>query len=161
MKPHKMWGFIWNPNCLTFRLYISKKIWVETMNSLKILKETNIWKNYPACKELNDKDHPHQIMKLCSLCSLSKCSFFLLAPDVTPETSQESTKRAQRTQRAMQLTMKINRAKQLVREGTSFRKAARMCGVNSTTLHNRLKGRASLKPYTSTGTWHLFWQELF
>ena len=27
MKPHKMWGFIWDPNCLTFRLYyISKKI---------------------------------------------------------------------------------------------------------------------------------------
>ena len=33
MKPHKMWGFIWDPNCcfiwdpncLTFRLYISKK----------------------------------------------------------------------------------------------------------------------------------------
>ena len=24
MKPHKMWGFIWDPNCLTFRLYISK-----------------------------------------------------------------------------------------------------------------------------------------
>ena len=22
MKPHKMWGFIWDPNCLTFRLYI-------------------------------------------------------------------------------------------------------------------------------------------
>ena len=52
MQPHKMWGFIWDPNCLTFRLYISKKKWVETMNILKILKETNIWKNYPACKEL-------------------------------------------------------------------------------------------------------------
>ena len=26
--------------------------WVETMNFLKLLKETNIWKNYPACKEL-------------------------------------------------------------------------------------------------------------
>ena len=26
MKPHKMWGFIWDPNCLTFRLYISKKM---------------------------------------------------------------------------------------------------------------------------------------
>ena len=25
MKPHKVWGFIWDPNCLTFRLYISKK----------------------------------------------------------------------------------------------------------------------------------------
>ena len=25
------------------------------MNFLKILKETNIWKNYPACKELSDK----------------------------------------------------------------------------------------------------------
>ena len=24
MKLHKMWGFIWDPNCLTFRLYISK-----------------------------------------------------------------------------------------------------------------------------------------
>ena len=24
MKPHKMWGFVWDPNCLTFRLYISK-----------------------------------------------------------------------------------------------------------------------------------------
>ena len=53
MKPHKIWGFIWDPNCLTFRLYIGKKKWVETMNSLKILKETNIWKNYPACKELH------------------------------------------------------------------------------------------------------------
>ena len=28
------------------------KLWVETMNFLKILKETNICKNYPACKEL-------------------------------------------------------------------------------------------------------------
>ena len=26
MKPHKMWGFIWDPNCLTFRLYISKTV---------------------------------------------------------------------------------------------------------------------------------------
>ena len=25
MKPHKMWGFIWDPNYLTFRLYIGKK----------------------------------------------------------------------------------------------------------------------------------------
>ena len=25
MKPHKMWGFIWDPYCLTFRLYISIK----------------------------------------------------------------------------------------------------------------------------------------
>ena len=24
MKPHNMWGFIWDPNCLTFRLNISK-----------------------------------------------------------------------------------------------------------------------------------------
>ena len=39
MKPHKMWGFIWDPNCLTFGLYISKKKWVETINFLKILKE--------------------------------------------------------------------------------------------------------------------------
>ena len=52
MKPHKTWGFIWDPNCLTFRLYISKKMgWNNEF--LKILKETNIWKNYPACKELN------------------------------------------------------------------------------------------------------------
>ena len=33
--------------------YILAKKWVETINFLKILKETNIWKNYPACKELN------------------------------------------------------------------------------------------------------------
>ena len=33
-------------------IYQQKK-WVETMIFLKILKETNIWKNYPACKELN------------------------------------------------------------------------------------------------------------
>ena len=32
-------------------IYQQKK-WVETMNFLKILKETNIWRNYPACKEL-------------------------------------------------------------------------------------------------------------
>ena len=32
-------------------IYQPKK-WVETMNFLKILKETNIWKNYPACKEI-------------------------------------------------------------------------------------------------------------
>jgi len=36
-----------------------RKKWVETMNFLKILKETNIWKNYPACKELR--------VTLCSL----------------------------------------------------------------------------------------------
>ena len=48
------------PNCLTFRLYISKKKWVETMNFLKILNETNIWKNYPACKEL--------MIHGCSIC---------------------------------------------------------------------------------------------
>ena len=32
MKPHKTWGFNWDPNCLTFRLYISKifgrKLWL-------------------------------------------------------------------------------------------------------------------------------------
>ena len=33
-------------------IYHQKKIWVEPMNFLKVLKETNIWKNYPACKEL-------------------------------------------------------------------------------------------------------------
>ena len=32
-------------------IYQHKK-WVETMDFLKILKETNIWNNYPACKEL-------------------------------------------------------------------------------------------------------------
>ena len=32
-------------------IYQQKK-WVETMIFFKILKETNIWKNYPACKEL-------------------------------------------------------------------------------------------------------------
>ena len=26
MRPHKMWGLIWEPNCLTLRLYISKKL---------------------------------------------------------------------------------------------------------------------------------------
>ena len=30
MKPHKMWGFIWDPNCLTFRLCIGIKYWFET-----------------------------------------------------------------------------------------------------------------------------------
>ena len=32
-------------------IYRQKK-WVERMNFLKNLKETNILKNYPACKEL-------------------------------------------------------------------------------------------------------------
>ena len=34
-------------------IYQQKKR-VETMTFLKNLKETNIWKNYPACKELNN-----------------------------------------------------------------------------------------------------------
>ena len=68
MKPHKMWGFIWDPNCLTFRLNIIKKKWVETMNFLKILKETNIWKNYPACKELNM--FYFHIIRACSFCHI-------------------------------------------------------------------------------------------
>ena len=50
MKPHKMWGFIWDPNCLTFRLYISKKNGWKQCFFYKILKETNIWKNYLACE---------------------------------------------------------------------------------------------------------------
>jgi len=39
--------FIWHSD------HISAKKLVETMNFLKILKETNIWKNYPACNELS------------------------------------------------------------------------------------------------------------
>ena len=32
MKPHKTWGFIWDPNCSTFRLYIyQQNILEETM----------------------------------------------------------------------------------------------------------------------------------
>ena len=41
-------------------IYQQKK-WVETMNFLKILKETNIWKNYPACKELNADNKNKQL----------------------------------------------------------------------------------------------------
>jgi len=54
IKPHKMWGFIWDPNCLTFRLYISKQNGWKQWFFLNFLKEINIWKNYPACKELKE-----------------------------------------------------------------------------------------------------------
>ena len=47
MKPHKTWGFIWDPNCLTFRLYMSKDIlwkqWIFANYGWKI-----IWKNLPS-----------------------------------------------------------------------------------------------------------------
>ena len=54
MKPHKMWGFIWDPNCLTFRLFSAKHLGGNN-DFLHLLKERNIWKNYPACKELRLK----------------------------------------------------------------------------------------------------------
>ena len=37
-----------------FQIIYQQKKWVETMNFLKILKETNIWKKYPAGKELTN-----------------------------------------------------------------------------------------------------------
>ena len=46
MKPHITWGFIWDPICLT--LYLG-----GNNDFLHLLKEQNIWKNYPACKELS------------------------------------------------------------------------------------------------------------
>ena len=44
MKPHKIRGFIWDPNCLTFRLYISKKMggnneFFENLEKNKYLKK--------------------------------------------------------------------------------------------------------------------------
>ena len=37
---------------IIYHIIYQQKYWVETMNFLKILKETTILKNYPACKEL-------------------------------------------------------------------------------------------------------------
>ena len=39
------------------QIIYQQKNWLETMNFLKILKETNIWKNYPACKELKNHNY--------------------------------------------------------------------------------------------------------
>ena len=52
MKPHKMWGsseiqIVWHSD------YISAKYLGGNIEFLHLLKEKNIWKNYPACKELN------------------------------------------------------------------------------------------------------------
>ena len=44
MKPHKI--FVWQLD------YISAKYLGGNIGFLHLLKETNIWKNYPACKEL-------------------------------------------------------------------------------------------------------------
>ena len=49
MRPHKMWGLIWYPNCLTFILYISKYIgfnhWIWAFLGRKKKR-----KDYWACK---------------------------------------------------------------------------------------------------------------
>ena len=47
-------------------IYRQKK-WIETMDFLKILKETNIWKNYPACKELMQTTNNTQSCNMCLL----------------------------------------------------------------------------------------------
>ena len=75
----QIWGFIWDPNCLTFRLYIAAKQWVETMNFLKILKETNIWKSYPACKELKSALALNRNVNILAPCSYTHLLFFLFA----------------------------------------------------------------------------------
>ena len=57
MKPHKMWGFIWDPNCLTFRLervrvYLNSRVFLNTLDFQAIkyyseLDNTEIWN--PKC----------------------------------------------------------------------------------------------------------------
>ena len=46
---------IWDPNCLKIQIIYQQKNGWKQCFFLKILKETNIWKNYPACKELRVK----------------------------------------------------------------------------------------------------------
>ena len=58
MKPHKMWGFIWDPNCLTFRLYISKKnVWKQWFfwNFWK----KQIFEKLPSMQRVNNSDWYH------------------------------------------------------------------------------------------------------
>jgi len=50
MKPHKMWGFIWDPNCLTFRLYIIKKNGWKQWIFLKFWKKQIFEKNTQHAK---------------------------------------------------------------------------------------------------------------
>ena len=52
MKPHKMWGFIWDPNCLTFRLYISKKMGGNNDFFWKFWKNKYL-KKLPSMQRLN------------------------------------------------------------------------------------------------------------
>ena len=72
MKPQILWGFIWGPTkcgasseiqIVWHSDYISEKYMWGNNDLLHHLKEKNIWKNYPACKELkrwksnNKKSH--------------------------------------------------------------------------------------------------------
>jgi len=44
MRPNKMLGLIWDPNCLTLRLYFSKTL-DGNKEFLQTLKEKEQWKN--------------------------------------------------------------------------------------------------------------------
>ena len=52
MKPHKMWGFIWDPNYLTFRLYIGIKNWFETKIFCKFWRKKSL-KKWPSMQRFN------------------------------------------------------------------------------------------------------------
>ena len=54
MKPHKMWGFIWDPNCLKFRLYISK-IFGRKQWLFAYFKRKKYLKKLPSMQRVNAK----------------------------------------------------------------------------------------------------------
>jgi len=60
--------------------YISAKYLGGNNDCLHLLKERNVWKNYPACKELNMPFHPeHRVeYSLCLVLSIWLQQFFLM-----------------------------------------------------------------------------------
>ena len=57
MKPHKMWGFVWDPNCLTFRLYISKKKMGGNKDLFAKFERKKYLKKLPSMQRVNQHMH--------------------------------------------------------------------------------------------------------
>ena len=68
MKPHKMWGFIWDPNCLTYGLYISK-IFERKQWFVASFERTKYLKKLPSMQRV--KSHSSTIIEgQSSICQL-------------------------------------------------------------------------------------------
>ena len=54
MKPHKMWGFIRDPNGLTFRLYITAKYLGRNINFFASFERKKYLKKLPSMQRVKE-----------------------------------------------------------------------------------------------------------